>query len=869
MVVRVAGLPIVALERLRFEESFAEADEIVRLHARLSAEAGALSDELYDVIGKTADGDDKSALVGLRRSVFRLRMPAGREWNDRMAGMLPAGLTGRLRTWLSTLAEYENLNSRLPATLAAEALVKQAVLREIVRRPDFRRALSYASPTLFVEASKWLAQERYCPRRQSLLRLAKYVARAAAKTSPFSTFTAIGTGIWSESGPSAKFAESPRVECVLELNGVLTQSLTIILSNDPRLSEKVLLRVNPSATLTDTSVKFLGTPPDEPILSVPAVPAVRECLRLLDGGACHTVGELRRLLGDPGDGRVTRFLDHLVEAGLLQRHIPVADLAEDPLGELADWLVANGGMDFTDAAALMKKVRSQLRAPAAVDDVQGHLTSRRALGDTIGELTDKAGLPPEAMPDGDKNIIYENAVLAGTVTPFSAARWRPALEDLDVVLRALAAFDSALPLRVALGGYVAERFGPGARVPFLVLHEAIVEDLTHGRAPDLASFLPVGKGRLDEILRDSRLARLHELYRIRRDMSDALLSPAATDGTIHIAPGVLERLSATWPAWVALPRSIACYLQMADDEQSPRLVLNKVHNGHGRNRSRALHLIRRADPAAPLDPGWETGEDGPAVAEIGGMFGFSPNVRMASVPYEIDYPFTVSGRPAARRIPVGDLDVVHEPGTDLVSLAAKGRNAAVKVLHLGMMADALLPPAAQLLVQAFGTTYLAGPTIRALTSSDVTSVPETVLAAPRIEVGRVVVRRARWIVPAEDVPVRDKGESDAEYLVRLVKWVRAREIPTRCFVRIYSREFIDRSLTPAASLLSYTSRKPLYVDFANWYLVSIFERMHKEPGSAMVFEETLPAFQDALGPDRDGPSVTEVILEISDLAGGQ
>ena len=194
-----------ALQRLRFEKSFAQVCAVVELHEQLSAEGAALSDLLYDAIGASGDGAHKPALVGLRRSVFAVRRPSAREWNDLVAGVLPADLADRLRAWMSELGEFERYSAQLPETLASESLSNQAALREIVGDAGFQRALLHASPALFAESAKWLAAESRRPRQQSLIRLAKYAARAAAKISPFSTFTAIGAGTWTEAGPAVRF----------------------------------------------------------------------------------------------------------------------------------------------------------------------------------------------------------------------------------------------------------------------------------------------------------------------------------------------------------------------------------------------------------------------------------------------------------------------------------------------------------------------------------------------------------------------------------------------------------------------------------------------------------------------------------------
>ncbi len=872
VVVRVAGLPVATLARLRCEKSFGRLCVIVELHRRLLAEGDALSADLYPVIGVSGEGADRAALVGLRRAVFQARMPNGREWNARVARALPVDLAGRVNSWISELTVYEGLKSGLEELLASEIESTRQELREVVGHWSFQRALSYASPALFGETAKWLEDPSRHLRRQSQVRLAKYVARAAAKTSPYSTFTISGTGVWSTEGPGARFDESARVKGVQEVMAPLIGGLITSLSEDARLAAKLPIRVNPSAIVHERTVRFLGRPPAETIGSVPATPAILECLRILSGGTRHTMGELRDLLaGDEGsnDGQIEHFIGYLIDIGLLQRRLPIADLTGDPLGAMADWLEANAGEDFAGTARLANRARSLLREPAPVDDVTADVARQRLLNDTLAELAGEAGLGVSAEK---AELFRDNAVFSGTAAYLAMPRWRPALEDLDVVRKVLAALDPGLPIRLGLAAYCADRFGPGARVPLLVLHEAIAEDLAseegeRGRGlREIAQLLQVKTITPDDLPDTGRLPRLRELSEMRRALRAVIESSEIVDGVVRVRPGALARLSASWPAWVTAPWSVACYVQAVDDGEALRLVLNAVDGGFGRGRSRALHLMRQADATVPADPSWEAGPpagvDEPAIAELCGVFNFSPNVRLPSVPYEIEYPFTESDRPAEQRIPLSDLEVVHDQDLDQVYLAAKGVKSPMVVQHLGMMSDFFLPPVARLMARAFGSSYFTNGIVALFASSDVSSVPDPAQVIPRVEVGGVVLRRARWIVPTKQIPARGKGELDSAYLVRMMTWLRAHEIPVRCFVRMLS----DTMLDPGAETVTKwfdKSRKPVYVDFANWYLISGFERMLRGTRLA-IFEEALPAVEDAAGSDGVDARVMEFIVEISE-----
>ncbi|MGY2060568.1 lantibiotic dehydratase, partial [Nocardia gipuzkoensis] len=224
LVVRIAGLPSSRLRRLRFELTAAEIDAVVMLTDRLNREGERISEALYPVVGRL-DGSRKARVVGLRRAIFQCRLPGPREWDDDIVACLPAPLIERIELWLSQRRRLDDLRAALPATMAAEARDKLEALRRGVDDPMFLRALSQSSPALFDELSKWLAGGG-APKQRVVLQLVRYLSRAVAKTSPYSTFTVSGFGGWSQDGAAVVFAASaPVVSGRTELNGLVIQQI--------------------------------------------------------------------------------------------------------------------------------------------------------------------------------------------------------------------------------------------------------------------------------------------------------------------------------------------------------------------------------------------------------------------------------------------------------------------------------------------------------------------------------------------------------------------------------------------------------------------------------------------------------------------
>ncbi|MFI6813010.1 lantibiotic dehydratase [Nonomuraea sp. NPDC050328] len=809
-------------------------------------------------------------VVGLRRALHQGRLPGNGEWSPQVASALPDELAARVACWVERLGDWRRRVADLPEVLEKESTGKLAALRGAAAHPHLRRALAQASPTLSAELDKWLADGDRRLRRASLVRLAKYVSRAAAKTSPYSTFTITGTADWTSDGPAVSLDLSAPVAGVVELDGLPLRRLAQRLRDDPRLRSRLPVRANPSVTLHDGVISFLGPQPDEPILSLPATPALLHCLQVAGAGEPLTRDGLRDRLARRADEAevVGRFLDGLLDVGLLERQAPIVEHAPDPFVPLT----ALYG-ELPEVAEPVRRLCEALDRPVPISDLAGERARQRALQQAADELGLTRGGAGRDLGPGEPSagpVGRESAVFTGSAASCALPRWADALDDLDTVRRWLGAFDPTLPLRVVLGAFCAERFGPDYRVPFLVVHRAVHEALArpesrHGRLLSAVLTAPPG-----ELVADHGLPRLRELGRIRDAARQAVTeswpgtlkeSPASGPALPRVSlPGrpsdlrdtlasrsdALRELLGSRPAWVAGPGSLACYVQPIPGPGPVLLVVNAAHAGYGRGRSRVVQLVERAGGAVSRDPGWPVPLP---VAEVGGGFGSALNRRVPSAGYEIDYPFAASGRAEEQRIPLGELEVVPEPGTGLAQLWSRRLNQRVRPMHLGMMADILLPPAARLLTLGFGGSYFLYPSLPPFPAP----APRAgVAVSPRVEVGRVVVQRARWAVPTGLVPVQRKGEQDAGYYLRVLGWVREIGLPERCFVRA---PVTGRGRLGA---ISDKSRKPLYVDFANWLLVLVLDRAVREAGAVVVFEEALPDPATAEG------AVTEFLLEIGE-----
>ncbi|GAA2835605.1 hypothetical protein GCM10020220_025600 [Nonomuraea rubra] len=476
LAVRVAGLPVAGLDRMRCTRTWRLVDELADVSARLRREGAGLSDQLHEVIGGVAAGPLKAGLVALRRAVFAGRRPSGRAASAEVLADLPAGLAARLEAWTALRRRAEGLRAELPAVLAAESREKTAVLREAVSDAGFRHGLAQGSAVLAGRLEAWLAGPAdRPPERQELLRLARYLARASVKTSPYATFTLSGLGRWEPDGPAVRTGGEPSWQVMAELDRAVLRPLWAVLTRHRCVRERARLRVNPSASDDGNRIWFLSPGHGEPLSSVPASPEVRQALDWVRERHTATVASA------PG-------IEPLAEAGLLEYVPPYDEQGADPVGELASWLAPDSPAPYAQAIArvadaLRDHGKAATDVRAAPHDSDKAATDVRAVlrdGDEVAGVVRSA--LREVLPPGpslpDKNLLWHSAVMPGVAGRLNASAWRGVCDDLDALRGLLGLFDPDLPVKIAATAFFLDRYGPGGRIPAVELYREI-----HREAP--------------------------------------------------------------------------------------------------------------------------------------------------------------------------------------------------------------------------------------------------------------------------------------------------------------------------------------------------------------------------------------------------
>ena len=843
---RLAGKPYSELARLKFSRTTACFETILALEALLAAQIDRLNAALYAEIARH-EGAPKSALVALKRRVFNRRPPS-------RADLRLLRSIGRRDLASAAIGVRRQLNrlSRLTRTarqaFAAELAEKRYLLQASAADSQFQQAVQVASHTLYTGLERYISADpaQFRSReRKTELGAFQYLARMAAKTSPFSHFGPIAVGVNDAllpSGLAVREAEPAR-HATSELRRVAVALIVTSLSLAPGIREHLPPTLNRSVRYAGDEIVFyrlrqqceqsgnagvqlqrrgkrsalldavIGLLQTRPFSTLPALAA-----------AC--AAELPNL----APAAILPTLERLVERGLILRQLPLISNDPAPLPTLIAALRSIGTPEAAECAAELHTLDAISRRFA-----QSAPAERAVLRQTAADIIERL-LRWRPLQAADRHLVeqlfVEDTAYAGVTTVIGARIWEALLPDIAALLECGYQRDQGGLARSWLRDAFVTRFGVG------------------GTCDDLPAFASE-YGRLFADLQtqaassrdtDPRMPRSNRIQANNRRYADFL--HAAIEGAqdeIVLQPSDLLRFAGSLGSH-AEPTSVGLHLQLVAADQSALergdvlAVLNYTLPGFGRFFARYATVLpqdrRIAEYAAqswqPVVP------PGHTPLSILSVLDHNAQAHAPATPWQLVPPDESSA--ARQQLGLEHLRLEHDPDSDtlLVRATIDGVDQPVTPLYLGSLHLTSLPAQHRLLAQLAPTVYhMEGLRPREQAHLHPAAPPAGIAFTPRVRVGRLVLQRATWQVPASALPDMSDGD-DWTLFFNAYRWMRRHALPEESFVRI------QRHLQSAA-YDPWTAHKPMALDWGNFFSVLLFKHLLDGTVVQVAIEEMLPA----------------------------
>lgn len=870
---RVAGLHLGHLLLMRATAT-AELCQMQRDQERLlRAQAGQLSDTLAAVVPSAPDAGSRRALIQLRRDIFNYRHPARRVRDDaspRMSGELRSAVDA----WCAGRAEVLRFEEEIRLAYARELAAARARLREGLRDGRLQQGIALASSDLFDALRRYLdtpvvAQSGKLSKHEHSL--VEYLTRAAAKTSPFSTFTSVAAGWWRESDGAALDVELDGVgtRSLVRPNSLLIHRLWAAYLAHEEVRRELRYRLHPACrragehlaalVLTDDptrSGRYFGTA--EKRVRVPLLPPVQCVVDALseapDGELPYR--ELARRIAALGAGASPaasfRLLDQLIALRILQPHLELPEQAHDALEEaasrvaqLADDVSRTFAHRIADLRGLMKSYETADGA-ARVRFAEGIREHFRLAAEQLGVRL------PAAAP-----TLYEDTALDVRRADASLPAWRAPLDELHLVQQLQPLWDPVIRYRLAAADLFAQRHGAGGCTSDV---GAFLRELQ----PHSEEWLRTWHGDDDALQVGAELREVRRLNELYGELRAEVLTQLASDRPeASLRRDVLQRLVAELPSAIQARRaSNVAFCQIAVGDGEPRVVLNQFYAGLGKYVTRFLPLLggnvtRQVGESLHASLGRDV-----VPLELPGVFGFNGNLHPPLAPLELRYAGLASSRPERELVDLGDLVLRHDERQRMLRLfhAASGRE-----LHPwfpGFLVTFLLPPTLRMLSLLFADgVYGMNPHGWAEQGLG-EEARHQCRSYPRLMLGNLVLARRAWYLPASLAPAPGNDADDCEYFQRVQAWKATLGLPPRVFVRNLGG-LEERTADQAEYWRRVVGAKPQFIEWDNPLLVRLFAKLiRNSPGNRLMMSEMLPDAEQTAVRQDGHPTVSELLVDL-------
>jgi hypothetical protein len=196
-----------------------------------------------------------------------------------------------------------------------------------------------------------------------------------------------------------------------------------------------------------------------------------------------------------------------------------------------------------------------------------------------------------------------------------------------------------------------------------------------------------------------------------------------------------------------------------------------------------------------------------------------------------------------------DLELTHDAVADRLRLVHRRDGVEIHPLYLGTLTPWLLGPLHRALLPFTQASWTDLPVAEMVHRS--LERPDQIGGYPRVRLGRVVLSRRKWIMPAHVWPKWPAAHAmGATFLRDLERWRRALGLPERVYVR-----------PVGAADGSLRHWKPQYVDFRSAFLLAAVSRRMRFDSRWVVVEEALPAPEEHAARWEDARYASMVVIE--------
>ena len=868
-ILRFGGMPFRNLLHLRLDKT------VTLLHAARQRQAwfdqhrDELSDQLYQAVGTTDDKYARRHLLDIRRSLPANKMPKGGLQTIHAVRHHVAPQTRlAMLTWFRRVGQSQRQQKAISDAFTQELPQARCALRDLLQQERFRKGALLTSKNYYEGLDQYLRKgiKRSASIPKIEISSALYLARMAAKTSPFSTLTPTALGKFDpENEQTGLIHLTEDIYSVVRINTAVIHIIARQLSLLPEIRTTLPVRLRDGVWVEDGRLHYLHAEyvfsRNDMFAQLEQTPLLNKIVKAVSGSDVTYEMLWMKLSGGNVALRekACQIIDHFIQQGLLVCTIPISPHDSDPLASLVQFLEGY-------ETACVQAVRQRLLEIGS--EVKGYETAvmngrQRALSHIrqgLRAIAQQIGLPHETVLLS--NPIFENCSPKGISFSCGRAIWEEIQQSLLPLLQTIdprKTGQSPAMVRFFLEQYTAE----GECDNFLYF----LKQYTQWQQ-QIAVRSQAAMSDLAPTIYNSEVV----VQTLAKQAFEQWQAAGQQDNVVHLAPIVpAENLTDMngWATSCSLFVQIAATSEAAMNKGDYLIILDRCINGWGAYTTRYIGMYDTADEPSPLLKMMRQHFDQVNHhGEFVGMPVFSDVSNLQAHPPLTARTLTLPVEPTPKEnIPLfsSQVAVRYDGQTNQLQLIDKETNRPIIPLYTGGMYSPSMPALMQAVVHEFTPVFypmnksfwnhLLSPTF-ADADQHLLDLTEEIIHLPRVQIGRVVLDREQWLIAIEAIPQRQSGETINEFFQRLYHWKEEVGLPDIVFAKISTTH-------KSMDIILKHQYKPFLVDFCNPWLVMALQRMLSDDVKAIVFSEMLPGLNELTTRVNNEPVVGELQLELT------
>lgn len=876
---RVAGLPISVLDTLSAPQTAEALKQMQQLRAWSAHSKENICAKIETYVGKTERDDLRKFLINFKREVFNDRTP--KKSILELQDEIPVELCEALHAWENNKRELEQLQEQAAQLFQQELLQNRLSLQTSINHPNFLNGLVFSSRDMWHKVSKYMQtpiEQHHARLRKAESSLLQFLTRVAGKTSPLSTFTPIAIGQWHTSSELHQLdvLENNPIS-VVDINHAVVERILLGVSQRPDSRSFISYKLNPSMTIRGNKLHIIKRTDDSKLrpkvfntveqpVTLDYNPALQFIHRIYQESNqtelnyeklveyfCQATQQERQ--------QVEHFLGQLINLQIIVPSTQSYEQTDDKLGESIHVLEEI----MTPVA---RQVREQLQSIHQLLKayVSGSPSERLHILEQIEALlavcfkTIEYTVAEESL----KTPIYEDAYIKADNLQLAKSSLHEPLEDLAMWQKLTPLLDSNYRLQSMIATAFVEKYGEEGccEQPLDFVSELVPIMKKWGE-----SLLPSVSAK--ELVDESE--DMQQLNQVKNRFLIYLLEKMAQEEDEVVLPKEDVEHFATQIPQAIQHRTVSqsYFCQWGRDAQGQDfIVTNQMYHGYSMFFSRFLKQYPEevTENIRQYLKGLFSADE--TLAEYSGTFGFNANLHPALAELELSISSLPLGRRTDRTVAFETLSIKYDKRKHRVYLAHP-KHGKINVLYLGFLMPFSLPLIVRALSQMFNSGNISTLFImhkeRSLTAEESLQIR----TYPRIKIGKVVLSRKKWIVPNQQLPVKEKSESDFEYFARLHAWISQLNLPRKVFVRLIpmneaeAQAQANQDDQTTLEEIDFTKFKPQYIDFEGPLFIKMLEKLIKDTTYGMVIEEMSPQTEELPLHIEGEPYVAELLIELS------